>query len=122
MIKIAGLKLGANFTPKRRGIVVNSWVREELNLPNASKEQVLNEITKISNKAHYSLDEFNKNNKNPQWRKETKKAFNQEVNLVKKVFGKEMTHAEMQDYALAYYHLRNKIIQTLKTGKFSRYD
>ena len=102
MIKIGNIFTGTNFTPKRRAIVVNKWVREELKLPHISQEELVNAVVKMK------------------WQTHNQANYEKEVSLLEKVFGKKVIDNAIADNHVTYYNLRNSIVKTLITGKFNK--
>lgn len=119
MIKVFGQKIGANITPKRKALVVSKWLREEFKMPFADRIELKNEAIDISNKAAIRHGDLHRNISDPKWQEQQKANYGKEIGFVEKIFGAKVTNGAMSDHALAYYHLRNTILQTLTTGKFS---
>ena len=102
MIKIGNIFTGTNFTPKRRAIVVNKWVREELKMPHSSHDELVHELVKMK------------------WHTNNQANYEKEVSLLEKVFGRKVIDNAIADNHVTYYNLRNSIVKTLITGKFNK--
>lgn len=88
-----------NFTPKRRALVVNKWIRQEMGV--------------VKETMPLELFIFLRNEKNANfW-----------DSLIEKIYGKKLASIDLSDDRFCFRETnRDNIIQAVKIGKYSRPD
>ena len=100
-----------NFTPQRREIIIQKWLRQEFNMPDARREALVGEARGIITR---SFLEQNFNEKTNSY------IFNEkEISCLVKVFGEKVKAATLGKNP-EYLRFRGALLASLTTGKFTR--